>query len=93
MQKLARQQIKMIGQKLIRMLPVDFILSQCVFRKVFKVLGHNHVATTYNSSRQYMTIIGIWQVQSLDKVIIARYERGGDCLIHQRLVFVPICRA
>ena len=48
MQKLARQQIKMIGQKLIRMLRHDFILSQCVFWKVFKVLRDESRRMTNN---------------------------------------------
>ena len=72
----------MMRQKIIRRLNLNSIRGQSLLRKMFQILCDNHIATTNNRRRQYVTIIGVGQIQRIDAAFITDNERIADFRVH-----------
>ena len=76
-------EIEQMQDELIRMLSNDAVISQDARWEIIQVESHDHVGLAANGRRQYMPIIGIRQIQTVDQTLVARHQAIGNALVHQ----------
>lgn len=70
----ARHQVKVIGQKLVRVKDFDPVGSEHILRKVSQVARHDHVAASDDRRGENMTVVRVGKVECGDK----RFEFGDQ---------------
>ena len=78
-----RREVEQAKNEIVRVHGLNPEFGQSIQRKIPEVRSDNDVRSAVDCGRQYVTIIRIWKVQTIDQVFEICNDRVGRVQIHE----------